>query len=365
MNSNVKNYLHHQVAGYVSKSASIEHECLRFDMGENFMDLPDHILDTVKNFDLGRLKKYPSHHYEKSTAAIAKKFNLAPEYILPTAGADEAIGLVPRSLCEPGDSSVIAVPTFYRIIEANVLNRVKNSFVPLKEGHGFAYNDSFINDFCTTARREQARVAWVCTPNNPTGIVLSLDQLDMILLRLPKDCFLVVDEAYHEFFDPENTQSAIGKVEKHPNLIVIKSLSKGYGLAGIRFGYMVANPDVIRAAMSMRPTFSISAMAEELVAIVIAEQHLASNMTRPVIADTKNLIDSILKLGPYEVGAQTKTNIFILRHKEKDLYEELLRRHIVVADFRHSLGLEGRNFVRVSVREREKNVKLLAVLADL
>lgn len=362
MNSFLKNYFQKKTAGYVEKDIDITPQMVRFDMGENFLDPPEGIEKILTKYTSRNLHHYPDHEYSSLRQILAEKFDFDEKNIVPTAGADEAILLLPRAICEPGDTSIIATPTFFRIIEANTLFKIETKTVQLFEEEGFAYTDDFVKRFIQSAYDHDATTAWICSPNNPTGTVLKESQLQYILTSLPENCYLIIDEVSQEFYDPENTYSAMKYVKDYQNLIILRSLSKSYALANFRIGYVVANEHVINSLYHVKPVFNLSGISEAIGIHALQDDKYIKKMSAKNNQVMINLRKAITSLEYINIASHSRTNFLMVKHKAKDIYEELLSHNILVADFRNTQGLEGKGYVRITIRDEETNKKLIDAL---
>jgi histidinol-phosphate aminotransferase len=273
--------------------------------------------------------------------------------------------MIPRAFGEPGDSSVIAVPTFFTFAESNHAFKVRNHLVRLREDDDFAYDEKFVERFIQTIKKCCAKTAWLSSPNNPLGNVITREAVIKILRSIPQDCVLIVDEVFYDFYDPANRQSALGLIEQHKNLLVLRSLSKPYGLAGIRCGYAAGHQSLIKTLDILRPYFNLSAFSLDLAKAVLVDHGYIKKVVRITRREREKMFKVISRLENYHLGGQSVSNIFILKHKKRDLWQSLVRKNILAADFRQSLGLEGKGYVRLTVQSPEKNQKLLQVLKEL
>ncbi|WP_018693329.1 histidinol-phosphate transaminase [Algicola sagamiensis] len=181
--------------------------------------------------------RYPQPQPEVLIQAYADYATVAPNNVLVTRGADEGIELLIRSFCEPSqDSILITSPTYgMYAVSANSQN-VGVIDVPLDQDFQPIKDD-------ISAQIAATKIVFLCCPNNPTGSRIPLETIESILQLAQGKCLVVVDEAYIEF---SAQPSAVNLLEKYPNLVILRTLSKAFGLAGIRCGFVLANTDIIQ-----------------------------------------------------------------------------------------------------------------------
>jgi len=365
MNSFVKNLLSKKISGYVHDDIKDVSKYKLFYMGESFIAPSKKIKQLLKQYDIKKLSAYLDPKYKELREAIAKNLNIKPEFIMTTSGADEAISLIPRALAEPGEASAIVVPTFYRITESNVAFKINNIVIAPDDKKNYEYDTTFINKIIREVNQNKVRLIWICNPNNPMGNIISEDKIEKILKAIHKNSILIIDEVFFEFYDPTNKKSAVRLVKKYKNLIVVRSLSKSYGLAGIRVGYAVSSKEIIEAINNIKPVFNINALSEDVVKVALNDDGYIQEVSQKTKIEREFLFGGIKKLANLSIVGDSQTNVFLLSHKQKDIFEELKKHKILTADFRNSIGLEGQGCVRVTIQDRKMNEELLKILKKI
>lgn len=186
-------------------------------------------------------------------AAIARRVGVAAEQVVVTNGSDEVCYLVGAALIDAGDRVVLSDPP-YRINEiVSVLNGGELVQVPIRDGgHDLE---------ALAAAAQGAKLLWLPTPHNPTGVALAPEDLERFLAAVPADCWVVLDEAYRAFLPPEGRPDALRMLARHPNLIVQRTLSKSAGLAGARVGFALGSPELVASLERLRAPFNVNAVA--------------------------------------------------------------------------------------------------------
>lgn len=353
----------HQPATYIPNQGVIVHH--NFAALENDFGVSPVVAKAVRTVRNVELNHYPDRNAGSLKTKIASWLGLTPDMVALGNGSDELISLIAQVFVEPGSSVVIQTPTFFRIIEA--VHKMKGAVVPVaaRKERRFGLDAQLTDKIIQAVKKHRATLAWLCTPNNPTGAVMDLSSVDRIAGETK--ALVVVDEAYQELWDPQNKKSAVTLIPKHDNLIVTKTFSKAFGLAAIRVGMMLGNPALVSAIEAWRLNFPLSSVSLRIAEAALGDTGHLIRIHRDVSREREFLFRHIAKLPGLELGAVSKTNVFLLRHKTKNLHALLLKEGIMTADFNRMNGVENMRFVRITVKRRKENlalVKALGVCAD-
>ncbi len=204
----------------------------------------------------GRMNRYPDMAVTELSAAIAERWGVSPAEVATGTGSSGVLGSLVQITCNPGDEIVYAWRSFeaYPIVAA--LAGAKSVQVPLDSQ---ARHDL---DAMAAAITERTRLVIVCTPNNPTGPSVDEAELRAFLAKVPTDVLVVIDEAYLEFVEPDKAVDALAIYRDHPNVCILRTFSKAYGLAGLRVGYCIAHEPVAEALRKAAVPFGVSDMAQ-------------------------------------------------------------------------------------------------------
>jgi histidinol-phosphate aminotransferase len=223
---------------------------------------------------LAGLNRYPEPQPRALVERLASLYDVSPELVLVGRGSDEAIDLLVRGFCRAGhDSVVICPPTFgmysvaARIQGANVLT------VPLRADAGFALDEQAVLDQCN----RDVKLVFLCSPNNPTGNLLSADSVLGLTRALEGRAVVVVDEAYIEF---SSAQSLARRIAEFPHLAILRTLSKAYALAGARCGTLIADPEVVSLLRKVIPPYAIPQLSMEAVLKALEPAQIAASKVR-------------------------------------------------------------------------------------
>lgn len=185
--------------------------------------------------------RYPDYQEDEVRSALARLHAVAPEQVLLGCGSGDILRMADGAFLAPDRKVVVAEPTFEAVLAYNRVTKAQPVKVPL--------DASFRHDLPRMAAACDAAtgLVYVCNPNNPTGTVVTGEELAAFLGRIPPSVTVLLDEAYHHFVEDPGYRTGFDLLAAHPNLIVVRTFSKIYGLAGMRLGYAVAAPDMIEA----------------------------------------------------------------------------------------------------------------------
>ncbi len=356
-NKQVQRYMKTNVGGYVDKTVSKPHG-LRYDLGET--DLTPLILrDILREIDLkGLVKQYPDSSYTKLLSAISKKYNLHKQCITIGTGANEIIERIARTYLDQDDRCVILHPTFFRIEDAT-LRYTKNVVdIYLKEENGYRIGDDEIERM---RNLNKIRLIWICTPNNPTGTITPLSRIKQMAEMHPKT-LICVDEVYGEYVKSPSSSTII---KDYKNLIVIRSYSKALGLSGLRVGYGLGNENLMIPLNRMRLEFPVNGLASEIAHSLLENRDYIKGLVDKISSERAWVEDELSKTDGMSY-IPSETNIMLIRHKNIDLYKQLLKKGILVTDMNNLKGVEGKKYVRITIKHNhDENVILVNKLKEL
>jgi histidinol-phosphate aminotransferase len=220
------------------------------------------------------LNRYPEPHPHELAARLAQLYGVRAEQLLPGRGSDESIDLVVRGFCRAGvDNVILCPPTFGMYAVAARIQGAEVREVPLRRDRDYALDTDAVLAACDA----NTRIVFLCSPNNPTGNALDPAAVETVLTRLDGKALVVVDEAYIEFSgDP----SLAGALARFPNLVVLRTLSKAYGLAGARVGSLIADAAIVALLAKVIPPYSIPQLTIEAVFATLAPPQLAIQRER-------------------------------------------------------------------------------------
>ncbi|MFI5350162.1 MAG: histidinol-phosphate transaminase [Elusimicrobiota bacterium] len=307
------------------------------------------------------LNRYPSPQPPALVREASRYYAARAENVLVTRGADEGIDLLVRAFVAPGREDIlIAQPTYGVYAIAARLNDCGVREVPLDAARGFALN---VEAVLAAARAHPVKLVFVCQPNNPTANGFPPAAIEALAAGLEGRALLVVDEAYLEFSD---LPSAVPLIARFPHVVVLKTLSKAWGLAGARCGFMLADPDVVGLMQTVRAPYPISGAAAHAVEVVFnAAGEAAMRLSvAAILSERARLERELRRLECVETLFPSAANFLLARLKRKDaIFAALKTKGILIRDRGAEPGLAG--CVRITVGLPEENDSLLKILGGL
>lgn len=266
---------------------------------------------------------YPDAACYQLTRDLAAHWGVEPENLIIGNGSDEIIQFIGLAFVRPGDEVLTARPTFVRYEAAAVLNNGVLNEVPLRD-HRF--------DLEAMAGQlgERTRVVFFANPNNPTGTMVSRAEVERFLDRLPETTLVVMDEAYFEYVDSPDYPDSWEYVRQARNVIVLRTFSKIYGLAGLRVGYGMARPELIRYLHQVREPFNVNSLAQAAASASLKDPDQVARSRRLNQEGKATLTAAFEAMSlPY---APTEANFILVDVKQdsRTVYEGLLRRGVIV-----------------------------------
>lgn len=295
--------------------------------------------------------RYPDPLQLKVKEKIAFIKKIPVDQIFLGNGSDEAIDLLFRCFCEPGIDEVVIFPPTYGMYEVSAnINNVKLNRVPLTEQFQLDL------EALEQAIKPSTKIIWICSPNNPTGNSIDREAIEMILNNF--DGLVVIDEAYINF---SRQKSWLSDLQDYPNLVVLQTLSKAWGLAGIRLGMAFASPEIIGYLNKVKPPYNISEPVQELAVKALEEIGQVNDMIVTLVNERQNMVTSLLQNEEVVKVYPSDANFLLVKFKDAaGLYKYFVQQGIVVRDRSNVVLCEG--CLRITVGTPQENQKLLGSL---
>ena len=308
-------------------------------------------LDANENPYNGPHNRYPDPMQWEVKNTLARIKKVDPRQIFLGNGSDEAIDLVFRAFCQPGQDNVVAIDPTYGMYQVCAdINDVEYRKVQLNE------NFQFTADKLLAATDIHTKLIFLCTPNNPTGNDLSRQEIEKVLNSF--DGLVVVDEAYNDFSE---APSLLADLDRYPNLIVLQTFSKAWGCAAIRLGMAFASTDIISIFSKIKYPYNVNQLTQKQ-ALEMLHRHYEIDRWVKILKEERGYLESEFARLPCTVHIfPSNANFFLVRVTDAiQIYNYLVGEGIIVRN-RHTVSLCG-NCLRVTVGTRVENDKLLDAL---
>jgi histidinol-phosphate aminotransferase len=298
--------------------------------------------------------RYPDPHQIKIKEQLTQIKGLPVKNIFIGNGSDECIDLLYRVFCNPGKDNIIIHPPTYGMYEVSAhIHDIEVRRAPLTER--FELDLQALEELVD----EYTKIIWICSPNNPTGNVLNRTDVETILNNF--EGLVVIDEAYINF---SRQQSFIRELTEYPNLVILQTLSKAWGLAGLRLGMAFASELIIDVLNKIKPPYNISQATQELVLKAFEETSGVNEMIKEIVSMRNDLADKLSRLSSVMNVYPSDANFLLVKIKNARLvYNALVQNGIVVRDRSSAAGCL--NCLRITVGTKEQNEQLLETLISI
>ena len=302
---------------------------------------------------LGDIARYPDGNGFELKSALAKRYGVEMSQIVLGNGSNDVLELVSLAFLGPGRAAVYAKHAFAVYPLATQARGARSIVVPARD---FGHDVEAMAD----AVDEETRVVWVANPNNPTGTMVTPERLEAFVRRIPERVIVVIDEAYNEYLHANLRADTLGWLRRHPNLVVTRTFSKAYGLAGLRVGYALAHPAVADVMNRIRQPFNVNSIALAAAAAALNDMEFVARSYAENLQGLRQLEEGAKKLGLEWIPSYG--NFVTIRvGRAGETYKRLLRRGVIVRPV--GGGYQLPEHLRVTVGTADENERFLAALS--
>ncbi|MEW6264633.1 MAG: histidinol-phosphate transaminase [Thermodesulfobacteriota bacterium] len=327
----------------------------RLNNNENPLGPPPAAQAVIKRFPPAQASIYPSGDVYHLRYKLSELFGLHPDQFIVGNGANEVIAFVIKAFCREGDNIITADKTFAVYEWVAEFSGFEARLTPLRD-HAF-------DDENMLARiDDRTKILFVCNPNNPTGTYWSQTRLRRFLDRIAGRRIVVIDEAYCEFVETPDYPNGLALINEYPNLVVFRTFSKMYGLAGLRIGYLAGSPEVVDMVRRTCVVYSVNVLAQEAaLAALEDEEHIPR--TRELVREGKSFLTRELSaLGLEYITGEGNFLMIKLPLSDSLAYRRLMTRGVMI---RTMTGFRFPNWIRVTMAPREALEALVEALAGM
>lgn len=301
------------------------------------------------------LALYPDGYTAKLRDALSSELQVDKDDIVFGSGSDELVQIISRTYLTPQSHVIMAKPTFPQYRHHAVIEGASFTEVP---NHLDGSHDL---DTMLQSINESTKIIWLCNPNNPTGTIIDQAKLERFIKKVPKHILIVFDEAYYEYVSEDLRVDSIRLLKESDNIIVLRTFSKAYGLAGIRIGYGIANPSIIYNLNIVRGPFNTSSISQEAAIIALEDKDFLNE----VVGENRRIRNTFSEF-LNSIGwkcYKSETNFVLVKTPvdDNEVFEYLLRRGFIV---RPGSKLGQPNTVRITIGKEDDMLRLQEVIQE-
>lgn len=298
------------------------------------------------------LARYPDGNGFRLKNALGQKYDLLPGQITLGNGSSDAIEFVIRALVNPGDEVIFSQYSFamYPILTQMVSG--KAVVTPAKDwGHDL--------NAMANAVTEKTKIIFIANPNNPTGTWLSANDIESFLNSVPTHVVVVIDEAYYEYLNEPEYDTAMKWLDRYPNLMVTRTFSKAFGLAGLRVGYGASHPELADLLNRVRPPFNVNSLALEAATIALDDAEHLRQSVELNHSGLKYICSEFESMGLTYIPSVGNFVAVDVGRSDAQVFDDLLHRGVIV---RPVGNYDMQNHIRVTVGTQQENERFIAAL---
>ena len=297
---------------------------------------------------------YPDASNFELKDALSVKLGVNPNQIFCSTGSDSLIRVICNTFLEPGDESIMAAVTFPRYEASSKLMGANCIIIPME-------NNGLDLEKMVNAITEKTKVIWLCNPNNPTGTIFTKTELVNVLKRIPDHVLIIMDEAYIEYVTSEDYPNALELLKDYPNMIILRTFSKAYGLASLRCGYGIASVELTSYFNRVIGPFDVNLFAQKSAVVALADEEFLKLVIQTNVAGRDYLYQQFKLMNlPY---IKTNTNFIMVDTKvdDSEVFNKLLKKGIIVRPG-FLLGMPG--WLRVTIGTEIQNQLFIVALSE-
>jgi histidinol-phosphate aminotransferase len=301
----------------------------------------------------GDIARYPDGNGYELKLALSKRYGVDMSQIVLGNGSNDVLELVALAFLGPGLSAVYSQHAFAVYPLATQARGARAIVVPAREfGHDV--------EAMAAAIADDTRVVWIANPNNPTGTLVASERLEAFVRRVPERVIVVIDEAYNEYLHANLRSPTVAWLKRHPNLVITRTFSKAYGLAGLRVGYSLAHPQVADVMNRVRQPFNVNGVALAAAVAALNDMEFVARSYADNLQGMRQIEEGARALGLEWIPSYG--NFITLRvGRAAEIYKRLLKRGVIVRPVGGAYQLP--EHLRVTIGTAEENERFLAALA--
>jgi len=351
---NIKPYKPGKPIEEVIRELGIKEEVVKLASNENPLGPSPKAIQAIKD-KIGEINLYPDDNCFYLKKKMSEVFSIDMENIIVGSGSVELIELIFKAYVNPGDEIIMSEPSFIMYKITCQIFGGKRIAVPLK-------NYSHDIETILKAITNKTKIIIVDNPINPTGTIIEKNAFDYFIRKIPDNVLLVVDEAYKEYIDNKDYPDTINYLHGHPNLILLHTFSKIYGLAGLRVGYGFSSKEIISALMKVRLPFNVNSIAQIAAKAALEDTEFVKKSLENNETGKRFLYEEFKKLGLEYIPTYGNFILTNFVSEAKEIFEAAQKRGVVLRTV-YEYGLP--NSLRITIGTPEQNRRLITVLKEV
>ncbi|MDA3847207.1 MAG: histidinol-phosphate transaminase [Vallitaleaceae bacterium] len=305
----IKDYIRRDLLNFKPYHAPLKPYDIKVDANENPFSHHPSVIEKTKIWldNKDHLTRYPDTDSMELRTKLADFYQVSPQNIICGVGSDQLIEYVTKCFVEPGDNVLVPDPSFSMYGIANALNHGITINYELSDT--FEYDENMIVRLCL---EHNPKLLFICTPNNPTGSIISNEQVLSILKKV--SCPVVLDEAYDEFVE----ESMVSYIKEYPNLLILRTFSKAFGCAGLRVGYGIGSEDMIEALNICKSPYNLPSISSAIAGFVLEEEDYYMANVSNMNINRELLYEELTQLEWLKAVYPSKANFILIKTSDED-----------------------------------------------
>lgn len=328
-------------------------EVVKLASNENPLGCSKKVKDALINL-VDNTYLYPDSSSYELKKVLGEKLGVKTSQIFCGAGSDSLIKVICNTLLNKGDESIMGEITFPRYEANTKLMGAKVVKIPMKE----LYLDIEIMVDSITSK---SKIIWFCNPNNPTGNIFTEKQFIKVLYKIPKSVYIVMDEAYAEYVTNSEYPNSIKFLDEFPNMIILKTFSKAYGLAALRVGYGIANEGLVEYFQKVINPFEVNLYAQVAALEALKDDSFLKKVKQYNKEQREYIINEFNNIGLVTIDSQANFIMVKVECDDKDLFDYLLKKGYIVRPG-YLLGIP--KWLRISIGKEKDNKELIKLVKE-
>ena len=349
----IKPYKPGKPIGEVKRELGLR-KIIKLASNENTLGPSSRALKALRDF-LPKIYLYPEDSCFYLKKELAKKLKVKQENLILGNGSDEIMELISKTFLNPGEKVIYGYPSF--LIYETVVRIMGGKPVPVP-----LIDYTYDLKGMLKAITKKTKIIFICNPNNPTGTMISEEEIRVFLKKVSKRIIVVLDEAYRDYVERRDFPNSVKLLKENKNLITLRTFAKIYGLAGLRIGYGIARKEVIDLLSKVRLPFNVNSLAQAAALASLSDEEQAKKTRKMNTLGKKFFYATFRDLSLYYVPTQTNFILINLKRNGKKICQELLRKGIIVREM-SAWGMN--NYMRVTIGREEENRSFVQALKKI